>query len=165
MASILSNRVQVVKALLGLSTAFSLRRRPAGGNKRLGDELIDVATAAIEDRTVNRQQDWAGQPLAPLKARTRERKARLGFDPRILIETHEMLDPEQIRGQTHVTEHEATMRAGLDDETRMKVEAAHEGAPNRRKRPFYDLGPNGEEAVDTLCGEVRDNAVREAERV
>jgi hypothetical protein len=43
MARVVSNRIQVSKALLGLSTAFSLRRRIRGSNRRLGDELIDTA--------------------------------------------------------------------------------------------------------------------------
>lgn len=163
MAAITSNRIQVVKALFGLSTAYSLRRRMAGGNRRLGDELIDVGTAAIEDRSVNRQVDSTGQPWKPLRPRTIARKRRLGYDLRINIETHEMLDPEQIRGQTHVTEHEATMRAGLDPETQFKVERAQEGGPNRPARPFYDLGEDGEAKCDELLTGVRDAAIREAE--
>ncbi len=163
MAKILSNRIQVSKALLGLGQAFSLRRPIGNGNRRLGDELIDTAAGAIVDRTVTRQLDDLGRPLRPLKRRTIERKARAGLDTRILIETHEMLDFGQVRGKTAITANTATMQAGLDDETQRKVEYAHEGGPNRPKRPFYDLGPNGERATDELFHEVVADAVRKAE--
>ena len=164
MATLISNRIQVSKALLGLATAFSLRKRRPGGQKRLGEELVDTAAVAIEDRSVNRQVDPSGNPWAALRPFTIRRKAALGHDLRINIETHEMLDMEQIRGNVSITEHEAIMRAGLDDETRQKVEWAQEGGPNRPARPFYDLGPDGEAAVDVLCEEVKDAAVREAEQ-
>lgn len=165
MARVVSNRIQVSKALLGLSSAFSLRRKVAGGNKRLGEELIDTAAAAIEDRSVNRQSDPSGNPWAALSPVTIRRKAAAGHDLRINIETFEMLAFEQIRGGISITEHEATMQAGLDPETRAKVQWAEEGGPNRPARPFFDLGRDGEAAVDVLCEEVVTGAIREAERV
>ena len=151
------------KALFGLSQTFSLRRRLAGGQYRLGDQLVDTAAAAIEARTVGRQQDADGNPLAPLKPSTLRRKAAAGFDLRILIETHKLLEVEQIRGQVHLTENSAIMVAGADEETKQKAEWAAEGAPNRRPRPFYELGADGEKAVDVLFVETVDHAVRDAE--
>lgn len=165
MATVTSNRIQVAKALLGLGTTFSLRRRWRGGKNRLGDDLIDAAAVAITERTVRGQADPGGRPLVRLKPRTVRRKARLGLDTRILIETHEMLDLQQVRGQTSVTSDTAVMRAGLDEETRAKVEFAHEGGPNRPPRPFYDLGKEGQAAADVLFMEVVDDAVKTAERV
>lgn len=163
MATITSNKPAVAKALFGLSQTFNLRRKPRGGKKRVGDELIDTAAGAIEDRSVNKQLRPGGGHWAPLKESTKERKARLGLDPRINIETHEMLDLEQIRGRTVVTSAVAVMAAGLDEATQAKVEFAEEGGPNRPARPFYDLGDDGEKAVDTLCNEIRDQAVIDAE--
>lgn len=165
MATITSNRIQVSKALLGLSQAFSLRRPIAGSKRRLGEELIDTAAGAIVNRTVGKQQDPDGSPLARLRPRTIERKRRLGYDTRILIETHTMLDFEQVRGKTSITANAATMQAGLDEETQAKAEYAHEGAANRAKRPFYDLGKDGEAATDVLFHEVIDAAIDQAERV
>ena len=163
MASLVSNKIQVSKALFGLSQTFSLRRRLAGGQYRLGDKLVDTAAVAIEARTVGRQQDPDGNPLAPLKPSTLRRKAAGGFDLRILIETHEMLDLEQIRGQVALTENSAVMIEGLDAETKQKAEWAAEGAPNRRPRPHYELGKDGEKAVDVLFVETIDHSVRDAE--
>ena len=163
MASILSNRPQVSKALSGLSQTFNLRHPIAGGQRCLGDELVDTAAVAIEARTVGHQQDPDGNPLAPLKESTKRRKARLGFDPRILIETHEMLDLEQIRGEVNLTENSAVMIEGRDAETKQKAEWAADGSPNRLPRPFYELGADGEKAVDVLLTETVDHAVRDAE--
>ena len=73
-----------------------------------------------------------------------------------------MLDPQQIQGRTNVTRDSATMQAGLDAETIAKVGYAEEGGPNRPARPFYELGKDGEAAVDVLVKEVLDNAVRGA---
>jgi len=124
--------------------------------------LIDAVTGAIENRTVGKQQDPTGARLAPLKQRTKDRKARLGLDPRILIETHEMLGFEQIRGEVVITSNTASMTAGLDDETRLKVEYAHEGSPNRAKREFMDLGNDGEKAQDEWADETIDQSVADA---
>lgn len=165
MASITSNRAACQRALFGLSQALNLRRRPKGRNKRLGDELVDTVAGAIEERSVGRQVDPDGRPWRPLKARTIERKRRLGYDLRINIETHEMLDFQQVRGVVAITSHTAVMTAGLDEETRLKVEYAQEGGPNRPRRPFYDLGTDGERAVGVLVEEVKALAVREAEGV
>ena len=164
MASISSNRAAVARAYHELADAFNLRRSIPGSNKRLGDELIDTAVGAIENRTVNLQQDVSGKPLAPLKWRTRVRKARLGLDPRILIETHEMLSPEELRGRTTVGSHYAVMQAGTSEEVQAKVEHAHTATANRAERPFYDLGRDGERAVDVLAQEVIVKNIKAAEQ-
>ena len=163
MASVTSNKTNLFRAVFGLSQAMNLRRR-FGAGSRLGDELIDAAAAAIEDRTANRQQGPDGRPLPRLRPRTIARKRARGLDTRILIETHEMLDFAQVRGKTVVTSNVAAMTAGLDTYTQFKVEQAEEGAPNRPKRHFYDLGRDGEKAVDALLGEVTTRAILDAER-
>ncbi len=145
-----------------LAQTFNLRRRPYGGKKRLGDELIDTAAAAIVNRTKTRQLDSAGKPLKPLKSKYKAAKVRKGYDPRILVKTGEMLELEQVRGKTVVTANVASMEAGLDGEVKALVEYAHEGSKNRPKRPFYDLGKDGEAAVDTLANETIDAAIKAA---
>ena len=163
MATIISNRAAVQRALFGLSQAMNLRRSLPGRKGKLGDELIDTATLAIADRSVNRQQDPDGNPWAPLRPRTLARKRKLGLDPRINIETYTMLDILQIRGVTAITSHTAVMTPGLDEETRQKIEYAQEGGDNRPERPFVDLGKDGERAVDELIEEVKLGAISAAE--
>lgn len=164
-----SNSPAVIRAVAGLADALNLRRRTEMG-QRLGDELIDTAALVIEDRTVNRQQDSRGRQLKPLKHRTVKRKREAGLDPRILVETHTMLDIDQIRGRTSVTANTAVTLAGIDEETQKKVEWAEEGdmrptkegGPIRAKRPFEDLGKDGEAAIDSVIDETIDAAARKA---
>lgn len=165
MASISSNRPNVAKALFALSQTFNLRRRAPGGNKTLGAELIDTATVAIEQRSVVKQADPDGNPWAKLKPAYKGWKARHGFSTRINVKTGEMLDPRQIAGQTVVTSNTASMTAGLDAETKTKVAAAEEGGKLRPKRPFMDLGKDGEKAVDMLSVETINATVKQAETI
>lgn len=160
--SISSNLGQVVRGLHRIGDAMNLRRRV--GRARLGDELIAAAALAIEHRTVDKQLGPDLQPLAPLKARTIARKRKLGLDTRILIETHEMLSPDQITGRTHVERGRAVMLAGESVEAQYKTEWAHEGSSNRPKREWFDLGPDGEAAADEVVDEAGEAAVRDAER-
>jgi hypothetical protein len=158
MPRLISNRPNVVQGLFALGQAFNLRRRVAG-RKRLGDEMIDAATGVIVERTVRRQSDPTGAPLKPLSRRYRLRKMAQGYPGIIAVRTGEMMDPEQVRGRTIVSDHAASMTAGLDDETIRKVAWFQEGA---RPRPFYDLGKDGETAVDAVCLESREQSLREA---
>lgn len=161
MASITSNSGEVVRSLSGLAHALNLRGRVAGG-KTLGAALVDTASVAIEARSVERQTDPAGTPWAKLRPRTVERKARLGLDPRVNVETGSMLSLQEIRGTVTVTPDSASMTAGLDAFTQDKVDWAQSGGPNRPARPFMDLGPDGEAAVDGLVDGVIGDAVRKA---
>lgn len=156
MASVTSNSAEVSGGLRELADALRLDRNG------LGDRVIDATAGAIVTRTKGRQAQPDGTPLAKLKPRTVERKARMGYDPRILVETDVMLQPDQVRGETTVTPSEASMTAGTDDETRLKVDAAHEGSPNRAKRPFYDPGPDGEAAFDAVFLGAIDDAINRA---
>ncbi len=161
MPHLISNRANVVRGLFALGQAFNLRRRVAG-RKRLGDEMIDAATGAIVERTVRGQAEPSGAPLRPLSRRYRLRKIAQGYPGIISVRTGEMMDPEQVRGRTVVTDHAASMTAGLDGETAQKVAWFQEGAGSGKPRPFYDLGKDGEGAVDTVCLEAREQSLREA---
>lgn len=121
--------------------------------------MIDAATGVIVERTVRRQSEPSGAPLKPLSRRYRLRKLAQGYPGIISVRTGEMMDPEQVRGRTVVTDNAASMSAGLDDETIQKVAWFQEGP---KPRPFYDLGKDGEAAVDTVCLESREQALREA---
>ena len=143
---------------------MNLRRR-ISGSKRLGDELLETVAGAIENRTVNRQQQADGSPLPRLKPRTIARKIAKGMDTRILIETHEMLSAQEILGQTTVTANTATMAGGTDDTVKFKIEQAEEGAANRPIRHFYEAGKDGEQAVDVLIEESLNASVKAAERL
>lgn len=159
MATQTSNLPSVTRSLHALGETFNLRRKTPR-SMRLGDELIDTTALVIEERTVGRQQDVNNEGLRPLKERTLALKRRRNLDPRILIATHTMLDPDQIRGQTYVKADEAVMAAGLDEQTKLKVGYAEESGRN-----FYDLGPDGEAATHALLTEVQDRAAADAEKV
>lgn len=156
MPSVTSNLPAYGASLYRVADALRLTRNG------LGDDVIDAATDAIVERTVNRQEQPDGERLAKLKPSTVKRKARLGLDPRILVEHHVMLDRKQVRGETAVTATSASMTAGLDDETKAKVDYAHAGSDNREKRPFYDPGADGEAAVDRVFEGAADDAIRGA---
>lgn len=161
MAGISSNRPAVARALFGLSQALNLRSRPAGGNRRLGEELVDAAAAAIRERSVTGQKDPDGNPWRRLSPRYLRRKLAEGYPATIGIRTGEMMDPEQVRGRVVVTASTASMTAGLDAETQQKDEWFQDG---RRPRPFYDLGKEGQAAVDLVITEAIDAAVTAAEQ-
>lgn len=165
MASVKSNYSQVSRAVLGLSRALSPRRRTAGG-KYLGDEYADTVGEAVRHRTADEQLGPERRPLPPLSARYKRRKVRQGFDSRILIRTHEMLDPDQVRGQVQFGANHVSMTAGLDPETKQKVEWASKGSrkQNRPPRRFYELGRDGIMAVRALARESLRSAVVEAKR-
>lgn len=164
MASQTSNLGVVTRSLNNLTNALNLRRKVPGGNGTIGQDIIDTAALVIEDRSVSRQVDPDGNPWAPLKARTIKRKARLGLDPRINIATHEMLDINQIQGRDTVTADTAVMQAGLTQDAINKTKWAEDGGPHRKPRPFYDLGPDGEKAVDQVIRHALDQAVNEANK-
>ena len=163
MASVSSNLPAVTRGLHALGDAFNLRRRLRGG-ARLGEEFLASGALAIEDRTVRRQEDPRNDPLPPLKERTIARKRRLGLDTRILIETHAMLDPENVAGRSYVRANEAGMAAGVGIEEQWKVEFAEEGGPGRPPRHFFDLGKDGVAAADAVADEAADDAIRAAEQ-
>jgi len=163
MAAVTSNLAAVSRGLHALGDAFNLRRRLRGG-ARLGEEFLASGALAIEDRTVRRQEGADGGPLPPLKARTIARKRRLGLDTRILIETHKMLDPQNVAGRSYVRADEAGMAAGVGIEEQYKTEWAEEGGPGRPPRHWFDLGKDGELAADAVADEAADDAVRAAEQ-
>lgn len=166
MASITSNREAVIRALSGLAQAMNFRRRP-GGYRTLGDTIARTTAETIIERTVGRQQTPSGAPLAKLKPSTVSRKRRLGLDPRILVATHKMMEYHQVLGRVVVTRNVVVMSAGLDEDVRQKVAWATEGSVKRKrkKRPFYELGADGEKEVGAVLNEAREMAVLEAERV
>lgn len=165
MAAIVSNRSQVSRALHILANSLNLRNRSPLGNRRLGDELVDAAAAAIRERSVTKQADPSGNPWKRLSPRYLRRKLRQGYPATIGVRTGEMLDPEQVRGRTVVTANAAAMTAGLDAETQQKAEWFQEGgARNRPARPFYDLGREGEAAADLVVTGAIDRAVAAAEQ-
>src|ERR1700733_9486306 len=116
MASVTSNLGEIKRTLHQLGDTMNLRRRP-GGERRIGDQLLDVVAVAIEVRTVGLQQDPNNAPLAPLQPRTIARKIRLGLPLNIGIETFQMLDLDQVRGEQVVTSHTASMTYGTNEET------------------------------------------------
>jgi hypothetical protein len=148
MASIQSNLFEIRQNLNELGQCMNLRRRPKGSSRRVGDELLDIVAVAIEQRTRQRQQDPSGRTLAKLRPATIARKLRLGYPLTIGVETGEMLDLEQIRGEQVITADSATMTYGLDAETRAKADRFQEGNARQAPREFYDVGREGERLVD-----------------
>jgi hypothetical protein len=148
MAAIQSNFSEISSLLDGLADTLRPSRKPAGSLRSIGAEILDITAVAIEARTVTGQMDPGGEPLKKLRPYTIARKIRLGYPLTIGIETHKMLDIAEIRGDQSVSDSEATMDYGLDDETRMKAEMFQEGGPYQKPREFFDLGSDGEKLID-----------------
>lgn len=165
MATVTSNYASVSRAVMGLPYALSPRRRTPGG-KYLGDEYADTIGEAVRHRTADEQQGPEGKPLPPLNATYKRRKVKQGFDSRILIRTHEMLDARQVRGRVTFGANYLVMAAGLDVETQQKVEWASKGSVKRNRPPrrFYELGQAGVNAVRALARESIDSAILAARR-
>jgi hypothetical protein len=159
MASISSNGTETLVRLGKVAGALNFRNRTAG-SRRLGDELLDTTAVAIKHRTRDQGLSPDGAPLAKLSRAYLARKFREGHDGRILVRTGEMTDTQQLLGETSVGSNRAQMTAGLDEETRDKVEWAEEGSANRPKRPFYDLGEDGMRLIEGVLGEAIDRAAR-----
>lgn len=162
MASITSNLPEIRRNLNDLGQIMNLRRRPGGAQRRIGDEILDVVAVAIEVRTIKQQLDPSGAPLAPLKPRTIARKIRLGFPLKIGIETHRMLDLDEIRGDQIVTSSTASMTYGHEDEEKQKAEWFQDPSnPNQAPREFYDVGKDGEKLIDNYINdEVIDRQIK-----
>jgi hypothetical protein len=160
-----SNFPEVRRALLELGAAFDLRRRAPGRKGRLGEELIDLVAAHIEDRTRTHQLGPDGRPLRPLAPSTLARKRSRGFPPTIGVETGEMLDVGEIRGKTHVDNETVVMQYGLGEPATSKAEWFQEGDSSRRRpaREFYDLGEDGEAKVMEFVDEVAEQARKDFE--
>lgn len=163
MASVTSNADDMGRSLFRVADALNLRNSTAGG-KRLGDEVADVASVAISARVRDRQTQPDGAPLPKLSPRYKRRKVAQGHDPRILIRTGAMTEPDTIRGDVQVTSTTLTMTAGTDGATRDRIGYAEEGdaARNRPPRPLIGLDGAGEAQVDEVFEGAIDAAVRGA---
>jgi phage gpG-like protein len=161
MASISSNGTETLVRLGKVAGALNFRNRTAGGSRRLGEELLDTTATVIKHRTRDQGLSPDGAPLAPLSRAYLAKKFREGHDGRILVRTGEMTDTQELLGETSVGSNAASMTGGLDEETRDKIEWAEEGSPNRPKRPFYDLGQDGQRAIEGVLDEAIDRAVRQ----
>jgi hypothetical protein len=148
MSSIQSNFRDIARNIADLGDTLNLRRRLKGASRRVGDDLLDVTAVAIERRTVVEQRGPDGAPLAPLRPATIARKIAGGFPLTIGIQTYEMLDLDQVRGEQVVTDTTAQMTYGTKDTARAKAEKFQEGGTNQSPRFFYDLGREGEELID-----------------
>ena len=158
----MADRAAVVAALGRDVDSLGFRGR--GPRGMLGEDVADMVAEIVMDRTVNRQAQPDGSPLAPLRPATVERKRRLGYPDTILVETGRMLAQAQLQGDADLSDpHEMRVVYGLDDEARQKAEWAHEGAPNRARRPFYEIGtdPADLAALDGVVAEGLDAQARE----
>ena len=163
MATVTSNYQQVARAVFGLSRALSPRRRVSSGHY-LAEIYNETIAGAVERRTADEQKGPEGKPLPRLSPRYKARKVRQGFDPRVLVRTGEMLSPAELRGRLTFGESYLVMAAGVGAEVQQKVAWASKGNParNRPARRFYELGRDGERAVDGACREALASAVIDA---
>jgi hypothetical protein len=156
MASIQSNLPEIRKVLSDLADTLrpSRKRSGSGSGRSIGNEFLDLTAVLIEHRTIVEQRDPDDMPLAPLSPVTIGRKVRLGYPTTIGIETHHMLDLDQIKGQQQVTANTAEMTYGLDEEARDKAGRFTEGNSHQPERPFFDLGRSGEQLLDDYIEDV-----------
>lgn len=163
MARVTSNLPEIRRVLAELGQILNFRRRLAGSGRRIGEEILDVIAVAIEERTIRRQQDPSGRPLARLRPRTVARKVRLGYPLTIGVERHEMLNLDEIRGDQVVTDKVASMTYGHEPSQRAKAEWFQDPSnPNQADRPFYDVGKDGEKLVDSYIeDEVIERRIKE----
>lgn len=154
MARVTSNLPEIRRTIAELGQIMNFRRRQASSGRRVGEEILDVVALVIDDRTINKQQDPSGKPLARLKPRTLARKRRLGYPSTIGVEEHKMLDLDQISGERVVTDKVASMTYGRTADQRAKAEWFQDPSnPNQAPREFYDVGKDGEKLVDRYIDE------------
>ena len=155
-----SNLTEIRRTVGGLGQTLNLRRRSHGG--RLGDVLTTRVAEAIVYRSMAKQTDPGGRLWKRLSRRYLQWKIKHGYSPLRNVMTEEMMTVEQVRGHVTITANLATMTAGLDEFVQQKVEWAEEGQPekNRPKRPFMDLGKEGEQAVDEVVTTAIDEHLR-----
>lgn len=141
--------------------------RPAPRGHTFGDNAFDVIAAGIQQRTLVNQQASDGSPLAANRGDYGVSKRSQGIEVGVGLYPGgqvggDMLEFQQIRGQTTATANEASMTYGLDEETRLKAEYFQDTTRSvQPKRPFYDLDKNIESSLDVLTDETIDAAIRD----
>lgn len=163
MSRVTSNLPEIRRSLFELGQILNFRRRPSGGGPRVGEEILAMIATVIEERTIRRQQDPLGRPLAPLRPSTLTRKRRLGYPSTIGVEEHKMLAFNEIRGDQMVTDKVAAMTYGQGSDQRAKAEWFQDPSnPNQAAREFYDIGKDGEKLVDRyIADEVIERRIKE----
>lgn len=157
-----TNYNEVNRALGVLGRTFAMQRRPKG-SKRIGEEILELIAATIEERTRVQRVAPDGTPLAELKRSSLLRKLRKGFPPVLGVETGMMLDGGEIQGETEVESDSVSMEYGLGEHERDKAEWFQEGKDHQVARPFYDLGDDGMERLMDYIDEVAEQAREEFE--
>lgn len=155
-----SNFPDIVKAIRGIKASFAFSAK--GRYKRLGTDILDSVAQAIYDETVLEQKEPGGAPLAPLRASTLRRKARLGQPSTIGVATGRMLAMQQLQGRRQISGTTASMTYGTTEEERQKAEWFQAGSKKqkRRKRPFYDLNRRTERDIDGIIEDVIGDVIR-----
>lgn len=160
-----SNFNSVEKSLINLGETFNLRRRRNGAQKRIGEEMADVASDVILARTIISQATPDGTPLAELRPSTIKRKIRIGAPLTIGVERWHMLTREEMTARVIVSANSMTMIYGLDPVMAERAEHFQEGRPGvQEARPFYDLGDDGMDAEMNYIDAVAEQAREEFDR-
>jgi len=146
----------------------SINFTTAGRSQSLGRDCLAAVAVGIRERTVDRQQQFDGRPLAPNRGRYRIRKATRGLPVGVGLrkqgrgDAGRMLSLVEVQGRQEVEPEVATMTFGKDDQS-MEVAGwftvgSHphsgirpSGAKNQAPRPFYAMDANLRAMVLDLC--------------
>jgi hypothetical protein len=134
----------------------SINFTTAGGQQSLGKDCLAAVAVGIRERTVDKQEQPSGQPLAPNRGKYRDKKARRGLPIGVGLrkggrgDTGRMLSLVEVEGRQTIEPEVATMTFGKDDQS-MQVAGwftvgSHphsgirpSGAKNQPPRPFYAM--------------------------
>ncbi len=145
MGQVRSNLTTVVRGLKRATHALDFTS-PYRGHT-FGDELLDLIAERIHTRAWDEQRDPDGADFAPNEPRYAASPQKRG--KRVGELTGEMLSPEQIAGDRDVSPLSASMRYGLDETNRLKMEWFSMGRdPVQPARRVYEFSETDEDALE-----------------
>lgn len=133
--------IRAIIAKLGETLAFD---RP-GSEGSVGTGALGAAVGAIAERC-RAQEAPDGREWAKNKPWAQRNPQKRGKPVGVL--TGEMLSAGQLAGEPTVSRDSATLTYGVTEEAKRKAEWFSEGNANQEARPFFDIGPAEEAAVD-----------------
>jgi hypothetical protein len=159
MATVSSNLEEIAAKMTAVVDSFNFTA-VGRGNKRLGDEALDVVANGIAARTLQRQQEPGGAHMEDNQGDYGKRKQKKGIPVGVGFypvteqgQTKEiggqMLSDIELSGERVIEEQTATMTYGKDGYAKRKAQwftngstgtdGEKSGAKNQPPRPFYEL--------------------------
>ena len=167
------NADEVIAALDALMDTFDLTL--PGENGSFGEDLCDIFSQGVFDRTIGRELDADGNPLAPNRGKYGEHKRAeglpvgIGTDP---DRSEQMLSLVQLKGERDIQADHATIVYGTTQGAKDKanwftygssgssVYWEYSGAKNQPPRRFWDFDDDINSQLVARCEERLDRAVK-----